>query len=167
MKRYASIIPFSLFLILFSSCQKDCSKDKHSFTFETNKSIVITDIVNEPQAPVINVHITSGNELVFTYQFEAAQCESISDDEYSEFIHFSIDPKMENFNLEDADMTSINLVYIRGGAWVNERSRIEEGFIQGHKNSDESWDIDANFVLPLVSDASSKAAEIKATFRLK
>jgi len=167
MKSIAFYFPGFLILLLASSCQKDCTKDRHNYGFENNKSIQINEINNGEHPPVLSTQITEGENIVFTYQFDAAQCESIFDDEYSEFIYFEVDATIDQFSLKDSALTNIKLIYKRSGAWVNEQAQVVIGTINGVKNNTESWDIDAEFVLPLSTDLSSNASEMHASFSRK
>lgn len=167
MNRLSFLFTFSLLLILICSCQKDCTKDQHLYSFRADKSLNLYEAEIPQETNTFNFEITNGTNLVFSYQFAASQCESVFDDEYYEFLYFEINPETEQFNLVDSALLNIKLIHVQSGAWFNEKSRIVEGSIKGIKKSANTWDIEGNFVLPLNLNSASKASKINTIFEFE
>jgi hypothetical protein len=153
-----------LFLLIFSACEKDCKSDMHSFTFQEDKFIDTSDIATS-QDVAFWLQILDGNKLVFTYHFEAAQCESVFDDEYSESLYFEVHSDSTSFSFQDSTLSKIKLVYEQGGAWIYKNKPITSGWIEGTKKSNNRWDIKAELNLPFEVNENSMAANFEQTFR--
>lgn len=150
--------------ILFLSCYKDCLPDQHSFSFTDNSELSLI-----PTDSTINfnyqVNTIDGEHLVFTYQFDRAQCENTFDDEYSELLQFEIDKDADVFSFQDSTLEEAKLIFIRSGAWIFDNALVESGMISGQKKANNKWEIDVDIQLPLDSDDASKAIFFNEIFK--
>ena len=153
------LVPF-----LFFACNKDCMPAGHEFSFSENSSLRIDSLEGNPENS-LNATIEGGSDLVFTYTFTGAQCESVFDDEYAEFLHFQIDPEISEFEYQDSALLEINLVFIRGGAWIHHGEMITNGVIKGEKLNAGKWEIEADLQPVFNTHDESMVRSFKEIFK--
>tara|TARA_B100000809_G_scaffold222714_1_gene231880 strand:+ start:493 stop:843 length:351 start_codon:yes stop_codon:yes gene_type:complete len=90
-------------------------------------------------------NIEEGPNLVFEYEYSAEEKANISDDEYSEFIRFEINPELTEFNYKNEELAEIKTVFSKscfcGFGYELEKDVAPKGIISGEKISNTEWKI--------------------------
>lgn len=132
---------FVLALIL-SACSKK-GEASYAYRFYEDKELLIESDTN---GYMQYASLQDGQNRVFEYQYTAQDEEYISDDEYSEFIRFEIDPALSSFTYQDSGLISINAVFTKvcfcGFPYEKEKDLAPSGSISGERISESQWDID-------------------------
>ncbi len=125
MKMYIFLIP----LILIGSCKTSntlnssshdaisgivledndyCPEDGNcNITLYKNSSIVVKKDTIESYYPVIE----KGENIVIEYKFSVKGPEGTADGDYSETVHFEINPAIESMNTNDKDLEQLNMLF--------------------------------------------------------
>jgi len=147
MKASLKILPI-LFVLVFLGCSDDkandngCDDDIITATILDNSNILVT---YNDEFDRNDFSIVAGNKLVFTYDFTAAQCDDISDDEFGQVLNFELPLNSSSFVASDADILGLDAYSYRYGAWVSSnRFQIQQGTIAGEKLDDNRWEITVN-----------------------
>jgi hypothetical protein len=136
---------FIKFLVLISLALTSCSKENEeyfSYTFSENKQLNI-ETYDESYMKFSN--IVEGTNLVFEYEYSAEDKVDISDDEYSEFIRFEINPTLTEFTYKNAELSDIKTVFTKkcfcGFMYELNKDEAPIGTISGLKISQTEWTI--------------------------
>jgi len=136
---------FIKFLVLISLALASCSKENEeyfSYTFSENKQLNI-ETYDESYMKFSN--IVEGTNLVFEYEYSAEDKVDISDDEYSEFIRFEINPALTEFTYKNAELSDIKTVFTKncfcGFMYELNKDEAPIGTISGLKISQTEWTI--------------------------
>ena len=131
----------SILLILsIISCGNDpCQDEILEYTVQIGQMDIL-ESRDTIQQPIVLI-IREGNDLIFDINQIGAQCDSIEDDETGQRITFSIDPQLEQLELRDQELASVNAIHQEYGAWVSRGALIDEGFIIIKKISVDAWEI--------------------------
>ncbi len=127
--------------LLAFSCSKK-NKVSYAYTFIENAALIIE---SQNNGYMKYWSLEEGENLVFEYEYQAEDNEHIQDDEYAEFIHFQIDPSLNEFNYSDSELESINAVFTEScfcGYPDDELKDVPpKGNISGQKLSATEWEI--------------------------
>ena len=138
MKKYLLLVLCSFIL----SCSKDDNEDIYTYEFFENSQLLISQIDGSSMKYGT---ISTGDNLVFKYSFIADDDEEIADDEYAEFIHFEVDPNLDNFLLEGAGLETAKTILTKSCFCYfpdNEKSNVAPvGSISGDKITYNKWRI--------------------------
>lgn len=116
----------------------NCRDGKCTYTFEANKAI---KIVPDTSFDATFIEIESGDMRVFHYQYIANDQANIADDEYSENIYFEIDPSLENFSFQDAQLADVNLIVQPVCFCLPVIYQPLKGSLSGERKSDDTWKV--------------------------
>ncbi|MEO9894429.1 hypothetical protein [Aurantibacter sp.] len=153
-------------LLLLSSLVFSCSKTSdeiYTYTFQENAQLIIEE--NYDGSYMKYSSVVDGNNLVFTYEFQAEDEKDIADDEYSEVIRFEIQPDLNEFEYSTTDLEAIKAVYSENCFCFfgdDNKNTSPKGTIKGKKISDTEWDITIDVVF-----YSDDAKNISNIFRLQ
>jgi hypothetical protein len=157
---------FKKILILTSLILVSCSEDNNeydSYDFVENSTLNI-EMYDESYMKYGNIE--EGTNLVFEYEYSAEEKESISDDEYSEFIRFEINPELTEFNYKNEELAGIKAVLSKSCfcdfQYDPEKDVAPTGTISGEKISDTTWEILIDVVF-----YGDEHKNITGSFRLK
>jgi len=108
-----------------------------------NSKIVIQD---EEQ---MTYTIEPGNFTVFCYRYVAEDEEDIADDEFTESLVLEIDPNLSAFDFNSEELKSSTCI-ISNECFCTWRGYgyVEDGKIQGNKNSDGTWNLIVDIKTP-------------------
>ncbi len=123
------------------SCSKK-SAETYSYTFQENAQLVIAS--SNEGSYMKRGTVVEGNNVVFTYEYQAENEIDIADDEYSEIIQFEIEPNLEEFSYSDGELIAINAVYTeRCFCYFSDETKntSPSGSISGKKISETQWEI--------------------------
>lgn len=141
-----------LFCFSFSSCEdEDSPCDSETFT---SKLIPGKEILVEFDTELNrnNFIVTAGNNLLFEHIHGGAQCDHISDDEWSEVLIFQIDKNLSFFRFEDEEILSTHAFYRQIGAWVvSIPYGVNSGVISGEKLNENQWRVTVDIEVVLVA----------------
>lgn len=129
-----------ILLLAITSCSDkfECHDDIFEYTVQNGKvDIEMMDTLGFSYF----ITISDGDELIFDINQIGAQCDLIQDDETGQRITFSIDAEIEELELIDQELASINAIHQEYGAWVRRGTLIDEGFIIIKKMGENSWEI--------------------------
>ena len=153
-----------VFILLFScSQQEESSEGSYCYNFQENAQLTIEPFYEESYMK--NGIVTQGNNLVFTYEYEAEDELNIADDEYSEVIQFEIEPAVTEFVYSDNELDTINAVYTEScfcDFTDESKNTSPQGTISGKKISETEWDITID-----VTFYTDDQKSISNMFRLK
>ncbi|MEM9824626.1 MAG: hypothetical protein AAF985_26295, partial [Bacteroidota bacterium] len=112
----------------------------------TMEALMHSAIQVESNQSVINqLSIVRGKQTVFKIERTYQDHPAIADDEFSESIHFSIDPKVKSFSFDQNNLISSGLTY---GIRAYSRDRgyhiIDNGCLEGQLTKD-GWQIQLHF----------------------
>jgi hypothetical protein len=129
-----------LLILLIISCGEDNCQDE---SIECSVQIGRMDILGSRdtiQQPFVLI-IREGDDVIFDIIQNGAQCDDISDDETGQRITFSIDPQVEQLEIRDQELSSVNAIHQEFGAWINRGALIDKGYINIRKITEDSWEI--------------------------
>jgi len=135
-----SILIILICTLVFSCTKK--SEETYSYTFQENAQLTIEPYYEGSYMK--NGTVTQGNNLVFTYRYEAEDEINVADDEYSEVIQFEIEPTSNEFDYSDNELVGIKAVYTESCFcdFTDEtKNTSPQGNIRGKKISETEWDI--------------------------
>lgn len=130
-------------LLLLSSCREpginptNCREGKCTYTFEEQKRLRIL-------SPIDRVQVAEGDSLVFTYEYVKNDKANVQDDEYSDRIWFQIDPSLTEFDLTNAELSTVDLVFLPDCECLFDIVPIVNGTLSGKKLSNTRWEISLN-----------------------
>jgi len=156
----------SIFIILICMLVFSCTKkseETYSYTFQENAQLTIEPYYEGSYMK--SGKVTQGNNLVFTYEYEAEDEINIADDEYAEVIQFEIEPTLTAFSYSDNELDEIKAVYSEYcfcAFFDEEKNTSPQGTISGKKISETQWDIAID-----VTFYADDQKNISNTFRLK
>ncbi len=90
-----------------TSCSKE-NEEYFLYNFSENKQL---NIETYDESYMKYGNIEEGSNLVFEYEYSAEDEVNVSDDEYSEFIRFEINPSLTEFNYQDSELSDIKAVF--------------------------------------------------------
>lgn len=152
------IILFAL-VFAFSACDTEklpsCSGGDCENVLHPNSALQVTE-----DSIIQNIEVISGNKLVFDHWFEKDDKANISDDEFSDWIYFEIDPDVKEFSYSDSTLSEINALYEYSCFCIGPfHYRIESGTISGTKKG-EKWDVDIDVEIDRSFDIVSKSLSV-------
>ncbi len=135
------IIALLVLCISIMSCSKK-TDETFAYNFEENAQL---NIETREGIYMKFSSITEGADVVFSYEYNAADDVNTADDEYSEYIRFQIDPSTIEFSFSDDELQDINAVYSESCfcdfSNNGEKNVPPKGTISGKKISETEWDI--------------------------
>jgi hypothetical protein len=136
---------FVKILLITSLVLTSCSKENEEYflyNFSENKQL---NIETYDESYMKYGNIEEGSNLVFEYEYSAEDEVNVSDDEYSEFIRFEINPSLTEFNYEDSELSDIKAVFSKscfcGFNYDSDKDVEPTGTISGKKISQTEWNI--------------------------
>ena len=143
-----------------------CSKENEEFflyNFSENKQL---NIETYDESYMKYGNIEEGSNLVFEYEYSAEDEVNVSDDEYSEFIRFEINPSLTEFNYQDSELSDIKAVFFKSCFcffdYDSDKDVEPTGTISGKKISQTEWNISID-----VTFYGNEHKNVMNKFRLK
>ncbi|WP_299555476.1 hypothetical protein [Seonamhaeicola sp.] len=139
MKIFIKILVLTSFVL--TSCSKE-NEEYYSYNFSENKKL---NIETYDESYMKYGNIEQGSNLVFEYEYSAEDDVNVSDDEYSEFIRFEINPTLTEFNYENGELLDIKAVFSKSCFCYFEYDPNKDvpptGTISGKRISQTEWNI--------------------------
>ena len=122
----------------------NCDDESERFTLADEQAIQIDSTAQQS----LLATTIPGDQLVATYTFIGAQCDHIADDEVRFRVLFEIDPTVDAFAYQDAELAMHHTVWERDCFCANLGfQRVERGAISGERITSELWDIRADILV--------------------
>ena len=139
MRMFKKILVFTSLILV--SCSEE-NNEYYSYNFVENSTL---NIETYDESYMKYGNIEEGTNLVFEYEYSAEEKANISDDEYSEFIRFEINPQLTEFNYKNEELAEIKTVFSKscfcGFEYDVEKDVAPSGTISGERISDTEWKI--------------------------
>ncbi|MFY0604577.1 MAG: hypothetical protein JXQ93_11540 [Flavobacteriaceae bacterium] len=127
--------------LILTSCSKK-NEEYYTYHFSENKTL---NIETYDGSYMKYGNVEEGTNLVFEYEYSAEDDVNISDDEYSEFIRFEINPALTAFSYEDNELSDIKIVFSEicfcGFEYDPDKDVPPTGRISGERVSQTEWNI--------------------------
>ena len=157
---------FIKILLITSLALTSCSKENEEYflyNFSENKQL---NIETYDESYMKYGNIEEGSNLVFEYEYSAEDEVNVSDDEYSEFIRFEINPSLTEFNYEGSELSDIHAVFSKSCFcffdYDSDKDVEPTGTISGKKISQTEWNISID-----VTFYGNEHKNVMNKFRLK
>jgi len=105
--------------------------------------------------------IKAGDNLVFSADVYTNGNPNATDDEFANLLYFEIDPLLDRFSVEGAELNAINARYMQSCFCAERDLKIPEGCIQGQRIDAEHWQIQANLTILYTHGSSNWTNELK------
>ena len=168
-----TIYLFLFTLVFFQSCDENIHLIKHleepipscencSFTCldTTNTNVITNDCIDNwecifevlPQSMIDlseDEVIKNGNKNVFRMTNSTQGSQAIADDEFTNILIFELDATQNSFSVEDNELENMQVAFSRlCYCTETEFKTITSGCLQGEKQSDDTWFIQGNLIVP-------------------
>lgn len=139
-------------LLALGGCQPDsvypgnrkrCDDGRCYFAFQENKDLFVrVDTIDQNNNTARFIQVESGDKRMFSYTYVKNDRANVSDDEYSEFLRFLVDPSLDSFILSfPADQAS-SKAYLQPSCFCQpDVWPIQSGTISGEKINENTWEL--------------------------
>lgn len=157
---------FSCFCQLLLAQELTIKPASTTMYWKQNKTIQLL----QKQGLLQPYQVTSGNNWVFQYTYQAADLPEIADDEFSETVVFELTPTSRNKIKQKIAKTKHAFIYLKS-CYCKDAGPIEikKGTIKGYKLNPNTWHFELTLELPNLTDETSprKLKHIKGDFKLE